>query len=331
METLPSRPIPPPPGVIGSLKAGFDATASHVVAILLPVALDLFLWLGPHLSLERLLKPLIDNLPSYAASGGFSVADISQVQQLYAQFSQQFSLFGLLRTFPIGISSLMSAKMPVQSPLGKPLIFQIPSLIDLTGWAAFLILAGWVGGSLYFRWISKVVAKPDQDSSGAGFRMALHTVLYSILWIALLVVLGVPGTLFFSLLFLISPLLAQAALLIMALVALWLIVPVFFSPLGIFVKRQDAFSSIVSGLKLARFTLPTSSLFVLSVFIISQGFNLLWSIPTGDSWMTLIGIAGHAFITTALLAASFIYYQDMSAWLQVVVERLQTKTPSPQA
>jgi hypothetical protein len=37
----------------------------------------------------------------------------------------------------------------------------------------------------------------------------------------------------------------------------------------------------------------------------------------------LVGILGHAFISTTLLAASFVYYRDMSNWLQNVYERFQ--------
>jgi len=37
----------------------------------------------------------------------------------------------------------------------------------------------------------------------------------------------------------------------------------------------------------------------------------------------LVGIVGHAFISTTLLAASFVYYRDMSNWLQNVYERFQ--------
>jgi hypothetical protein len=78
---------------------------------------------------------------------------------------------------------------------------------------------------------------------------------------------------------------------------------------------------------MARFSLPTSALFVFSTFILTTGLNYLWSVPSSDSWMTLIGIAGHAFITTALLAASFVYYRDMNGWLQAVLEQLQQKNP----
>ena len=81
---------------------------------------------------------------------------------------------------------------------------------------------------------------------------------------------------------------------------------------------------------MARFTLPTSSLFVLSTFLLGIGLNFLWSVPPEDSWMMLVGIFGHAFVTTALLAASFIYYRDMTAWLEIALERFKTNTTTRQ-
>jgi hypothetical protein len=68
---------------------------------------------------------------------------------------------------------------------------------------------------------------------------------------------------------------------------------------------------------------------VLCVIVLSTGLNYLWSVPPDNSWMTLVGIAGHAFITTALLAASFVYYRDMNTWLQTVFERMQKKQSVP--
>jgi hypothetical protein len=62
----------------------------------------------------------------------------------------------------------------------------------------------------------------------------------------------------------------------------------------------------------------------------SYGLNFLWNIPPSGSWMTLVGIAGHAFVTTALLAASFVYYRDMQVWLQTVFEKLKESMPTQQ-
>jgi hypothetical protein len=72
-------------------------------------------------------------------------------------------------------------------------------------------------------------------------------------------------------------------------------------------------------------------LFVLTVFLIGVGLNFLWSIPASDSWLALVGILGHAFITTALLASSFVYYHDMTVWLQTVLERMRARIPTQQA
>jgi hypothetical protein len=88
---------------------------------------------------------------------------------------------------------------------------------------------------------------------------------------------------------------------------------------------------MMSSIQLTRFTLPTSSLFVLTVFLLSYGLSFLWRIPSLDSWMTLLGIFGHSFVTTALLAASFIYYRDMSLWVQAVMERLRPNNVIKQA
>jgi hypothetical protein len=67
------------------------------------------------------------------------------------------------------------------------------------------------------------------------------------------------------------------------------------------------------------------------MFLIGAGLNFLWTIPANDSWLTLVGILGHAFIMTALLASSFVYYRDTTAWLQTVFEKLRAPTPTQQA
>jgi hypothetical protein len=105
-------------------------------------------------------------------------------------------------------------------------------------------------------------------------------------------------------------------------------VPLFFTPHGIFVRRQNAFGSIMSSLRMSRFTLPTSSMFVLCVFLLSRGLDYLWLVPPKNSWLTVVGIAGHSFISTTLLSASFIYYRDMTNWLQNVYARFQQMSNS---
>lgn len=326
--------LPPPPGVVGSLRAGFDAIASNLSVILLPLALDLFLWLGPRLHVDRLFEPLFDEMSRYARFSGLSSSDLKILQENTSQFLaqlQQYNLLTTIRTFPIGVFSLLSGKISNQTPLGSPFVIQVDSLLTLMGWTGLLILVGWVSGALFFRWVSLVVLDPSQSVQFHFGKSILQTILLSVLFIMLAFMIGMPLVIVLALAITASPVLAQGLLLVMGLLSMWLIVPAFFTPHGIFMHQENAITSIYTSLRMARFTLPTSSLFVLSVLMIAYGLNFLWNIPSSDSWMALVGIAGHAFITTSLLAASFIYYRDMQVWLQTVFDRLKVNMPTREA
>ena len=325
--------LPPPPGVVGSLRAGFDAIASNLTVILLPLALDLFLWLGPRLHIDWLFQPIFDEMSRYARFSGIPAADVKTLQEnsaLVLEQLQQYNLLTALRTFPIGIFSLMSGKIAGETPFGSPSVIQVDSLFTFLGWIVLLTLVGWVSGGLFFRWVSMVVDSSDSAEFRFG-QSIIQTVLLSMLYIMLAIMIGIPLVVVLALVIAASPSFGQGLLLILGLLSIWLIVPVFFTPHGIFMRQQNAFSSIYTSLRMARYTLPTSSLFVLSVLLIAYGLNFLWNIPSSDSWMALVGIAGHAFITTSLLAASFIYYHDMQVWLQTVLEKLKTNLPTQQA
>lgn len=326
--------LPPPPGVIGSLRAGFDAIASHLTVILVPLALDLLLWLGPRLNVDRLFRPIFSELARYARYSGFPAADLQTLQENSAVLLEQlgkFNLLSTLRTFPIGVFSLMSGTRPEHTPLGAPSIIHVDSVLTLLAWIVFLTFLGWMLGGMFFRWVSLIVVDPAQQIENRMGQSIVQTMLISVMYFILVILLGTPLLVVLALVMAASPLLAQGLILILGLLSMWLVVPFFFSSHGIFVRRQNALSSISTSLRMARFTMPTSSLFVLSVLLIAYGFNFLWNIPSSDSWMALVGLLGHAFVTTSLLAASFIYYRDMQAWLQTVFEKLKSSLPTQQA
>lgn len=319
--------FPPPPRLIQAFSAGFDAAANHVTIIALPVLVDLFLWLGPRLKLDRFILPWLQRLEEFSGPvNSFNPDDLALAQQAWMGFADSFNLFSFLRTFPVGPASLMSMHMPTQTPLGVPFIFQPVSLFTIAGWGLLIVLTGWVIGSLYFHAVSTVTLQLPRRSL---FLPMLQVVLLSLFWLAVLGVAALPVLLVFTLLSLFSPLLAQTVLIFLGVFALWLVLPVFFSPHGIFAGRQDAWAAIRSSLNMIRYTLPTSGLFLLGFLIISQGLGFLWRTPPATSWWTLLGIAGHAFISTALLAASFIYYRDVNIWLAAVLEQIKKQPNFP--
>lgn len=328
--------LPPPPGVMGSLRAGFDAVSRNVALILLPAALDVLLWLGPRLSVDGALSPFFNMVFDQTRRTLTSSADVSrftEFESLFNQTVEQFNLLSLiskLQTFPIGVSSLVARTMPVETPFGSQQVVQVSSAPGLIVLGLLLVMAGWVLGALYFRWVSGTTLGETAPGTGISSLWAIiQTLILCGIWLVGLIMFFIPVTLVLTILTMLSPVLAGAALFILLALSFWLIVPLFFTPHGIFVRRQNAFYSIFTSLRMARFALPTSGLFVICWFLLTTGLNYLWSVPPENSWMTLVGIGGHAFITTALLAASFIYYRDMNAWLQTVFERLQQKQTIP--
>lgn len=328
--------LPPPPGVMGSLRAGFDTVSTHVWLILLPLLLDALLWLGPRLSVRGLLNPFLQIIFNQARSSLTSQADVERFMEYQAAFSELverfnlLSLLGRLQTFPVGISSLLARTMPVETPFGSQEVMPVSSAAGLLGLAFVLTVFGWIAGAVYFRLVSGVVLDATGGQTMISTSWAIvQTLLLSLIWVIGLLVIIIPLMFVLTLLTLLSPVVASGVLLVVLLFSFWLIVPLFFTPHGIFIRRQNAVYSIFTSLKMARFTLPTSGLFVLSVFLLSTGLSYLWSVPPDDSWMLVVGIAGHAFITTALLAASFVYYRDMNIWLQTVFEKMQRKQNLP--
>lgn len=325
MEVSRIENLPPPPSVISSIKAGFDTIASHITTILSPLILNLFLWLGPRLHIDVLFNSFRDYMVSTWQTGGVPAADIQRILDGYDKTVPIVNLFWLLRTLPIGISSLLFPQDVTQTPLGTPSILQVNAWTFL-GWMFLLTLAGWIGGGLYFRSVAWLATANKDDQPVGVFRAIFQTMLVSIFWGILTMMIVVPVFFVLALVIQINPFIANIVVLFLSLISMWVIVPLFFWPHGVFVKRQNVITSIISSVQMARFTLPTSSMFVLTIFLLTFGLNFLWSIPPEDSWMTLLGIFGHSFVTTALLAASFIYYRDMNAWLQGVLDKLYSST-----
>ncbi len=313
---------------MGSLRAGFDVVSTHVILILLPTVLDILLWLGPRLSVGGLTSPALP--PALKVFPGLKqLAEFQAGTQETIEHFNLLSLLSRLEVFPIGVSSLLVQKLSVETPFGTQRVVEISSGSAM-GLMLLLIVLGWMIGGLYFRWVSGIVLGEEQSETEVSFGQAIfQTLILSAIWMIGFIVVVVPIMLFLLVLLLYNPLLASALFFAVLVLSFWLIVPLFFTPHGIFMRRQNAFYSIFTSLRMARFTFPTSGLFVVCVLILSTGLDVLWNVPPDNSWMKLVGIGGHAFITTALLAASFVYYRDMNVWLQTVFERLQQKQGLP--
>lgn len=334
----------PPPSLIRSMAGGFNAVASHIYLILIPAALDLLLWFGPHFRINHLVKSDMINLIGLMRQ--MSSTDMrlywQSLEQILLQCLEQYNLASQLSAFPIGIPSLLgvqallSGKAPLNTPIGSaPIIeFQSGGLFILT-WLLFMLI-GLFLGTVYFAAVARMcgrllgntqsaqLVETDKPDRLPAFRLsvlawqAIQVFAMVFLLVVLSLILIVPAVWLSFFLSMISTILGQFVLLLATFSAMWFLIPLIFSPHGIFLCGQSMFSAIASSTRIVRFSLPGTGMFLLTALILYQGLGILWQSPPDSSWLTLIGILGHAFIATGLLAASFIYYNSGLEYIQAL-------------
>jgi hypothetical protein len=284
----------------------------------------MFLWLGPRLRITDLLLQTLERLGVLAApEGGQASGLILTGQEFWRSAAQQINLFSALRSLPIGIPSLMAGELPLEAPLsfGYIQIDSWPTAILL--WLSFALI-GLIFGTLYFLATTQA-ALDGEINSGAILRIWPWTFtqifILTIAWILVILLLSVPASFLLSLILSAGSIFGQVLLLIAGGFILWIFFPLIFSAHGIFVYHLKARNSLRKSIQLVQMTLPTTALFVLAWIVIDQGLGLLWQIPAENSWLLLIGVIGHAFVATGLLAASVIYYRDADRWIQALLRQ----------
>jgi len=314
-----------PPSLIKALLAGFDSITNHIELIAIPILLDVFLWLGPRLRLEGLIKRAVAQMVGLSEVEIAGANETLQAgQDIWYAFAERFNLFTALRAFPVGIPSLISSSQPAATPFGTPPAIEISSgLVGLGLWLG-LALIGLVLGSLYYLIVAQA-SLSGRVSWREAFqqwpRAAYQVVLLAFFWVALLAIISIPGSCLITLTLLSGLSIARFGLVLLGGVALWMLFPLVFSAHGIFFKRMKMWTSVLESIRLTRLTFIKTGLLFACFLIISEGFDLFWRVPEETSWLTIVGIAAHAFTTTSLLAASFVYYQNAYRWIQRLIQQ----------
>jgi hypothetical protein len=316
MESTKLETASSPPSLMKSLMAGFDAISNHLGLVFFSVLLDILLWFGPHIRVLRLFEPLFDQAASFPEMEAVGTMEMIRLG------AERLNLFSILRTFPIGVPSLLAGRAPIETPIDTPLTWDVSSLSTaVILWISFIVIGLGIG-TLYFALVAQAIYAGKVNLREAlsqwpwyFWQITLLTIFCYFLFSLFLL----PVTCLLSM-FLMLGVGLQAFPVLMALflggILIWFIIPLFFSPHGIFANRFTMWDSMIRGIQLSRSTFTSTGLLILLVVILSEGLRILWNIPADDSWLTLVGVIGHAFITAGLLAATFFYYREADLWLR---------------
>ncbi len=326
MNDLQSKPI----GVLSSIIAGFDKVAAKPQLILPILLLDLFLWFGPHISIEPLIPQdlaLIDASTSELVSAEDAGLD-------YEEISEGINILSGLSVFPLGlpfnlviglgslspgIPSLMASRFPTETPIGKPAVVTIDDAsVALLIWVACLIVGIYLGVFLHRKVASQVVQDTDFGSSwitwGRSLILGLGALIAALLFALITTLLiAVSGFIFGGD---VGGVMGATLMIAYLSIGSWIAIYLFFSIHGIVLKGFGLLRSMLESVFFVRMNFVSSVLFLFSVCGVTLLFRrYIWSLPATESWIMVLAVFGHAFIAATLLVASYIFYQERREWL----------------
>jgi len=314
------------PGVIDTLSAGYQAVNRRPGLLAIPLLLDLFLWLGPRLSIAPLVRhalALYDVFLQQALAGAtISAEQASQLQAASAQVRQaaeqgaaSFNLFSLLASGRLGVPSLLASLSPTAG-FWSPSVTTMDNGLAFLGLAIVLLLAGLLVGALYLGAITQGV-RDDRFAPALLLRQVWRywgqVVAYLALIVGLIFLLGAPFAFVLGLATLFSPLLGSFLLGLAWVIGIWTAIYLFFALAAIFVSEVGPLQAIWHSFNIVRFNLWATLRLIIVVSVIGLGMPLLWEMVVGNPWGVLAGIGGNAYIGTGLSAASLIFYRDRYA------------------
>ncbi|HSH03697.1 MAG TPA: hypothetical protein VLL52_14355 [Anaerolineae bacterium] len=305
---------PPVPSLRTAFTGGLEHVTNHWWLVIIPLILDLFLWLGPQVTIDTLILGWLDQLPTPLPAE--MMAQINEV-------APQFNLFSFLSLPIIGVPSLIATTLMQPPPI--PLTnWPLSNGFEFAAYALLFSLGGTLLTTSYYAVISQTILRPyepfwslSEKRAAGSNRFVRNLPLYWFRFIWL--VLG--GFLLLFIIYLLAlPLLIVAVLIhpaltwfvgmLMLTAMLFAIILLSFTPHGLLMHYRTLDTAVRESFFIVRQYRQETINLVLIIFIVNTLSKNVWRYADTGSWLTITSIIGHSFITTAMVAASFIFYHQ---------------------
>jgi len=312
-------------GSIEALTSGFNLVARQPWLILLPIALSLFLWLGPRLSPEPLARQIVDSLLVNPVSQASEYAEsFRTAADSLIRSAQNTNLFALL-TFGI----------PSFAPLPKG--HSVLELSDLPAALALTVVLLACGVYLMAAYLGLIARQVRADGMLLGHvlgRSVRHTwrfIVVGVLIAGATLMLSIPGMAVAGFLALVS---AGSALAVMSLMTwgillagIWLLFYLFFVADAIVLDNVGVRQAIGRSLAVVRRNPGASLAIILLTVLLTMGLGIVWESISKTTLGSVAGIIGNAYVGSALAAASLIFYG--SRWFALEKELAALRPVAP--
>lgn len=299
------------PAYLEALKSGFDLTARHWWLGILPFMVDMLLWLGPRLNYQVLGTQYLDFWMAQLDS-----AELNQpipIDQFYTLLERSNLLSALSAPF-FGLPILLGGLAQTETPLPTQTIY-------LTHWDEFgmnwmvLAFASMLLSAAYFSLIAQSVRDGALDLVDFGRNLLSNTfrlITLTIIAIIALFIILIPLTFVAGIAGLVNQSLTFVVLIGGSIVIMWGVILFSFTSQALFLQRVSPFRAVRTSFQVIRRHLNAVLPLLLAVVLITSVVDNLWLLVYDGSWLVLVSLAGHAFIATSLVTATFIFFQKLT-------------------
>lgn len=296
------------PGVVDTIGIGYETLVSRPLLIVPPVILDLYLWLGVHLTAEPLTIRIgrwlrAREFPGDRAAGMVEERGVTNISEFAILWLPTVRVPSFLTTFAGDTSYRLESWRPA---------------IALPWWgvgiaALFLLVMGLLIGAEYLTALAAATAGPDAGSRRPG-QNTLRGAMRLAGWYAVVIGVGLLA---------VWPVLAGYAavsiagggasiwLILLLIVPLsWAFVFFFFSVQAMFVDQTGPLPALRSSYRVVRGNSWSSLGLIVAYFLVIVGFPPVWRIFASEPLGLVVAIVGHAFIVSGMIAATMVFYRD---------------------
>ncbi len=276
--------------------------------LLLPIALNLFLWLGPQISARPLFQQVAASLAippevnaSLDAQQGFAT-----LKDALKEIGDRFNLFEFLGIAMPGLVAIDPTSTDVNLP--RQTLFTISDALSLIAVAAPLTLIGFFLAALYLEGIARGV-RPKTDALPVTQSYLRVTALVILLLVASALIV-VPLFVAAAIITPFNQSLAAFVILLIFLLILWALVYLTFAIPAIFVGGVGAGQAILNSITIFRLNFWSAFGLILLIYLIENGFAVVWEQLGASVAGFVVDIVANAFLASGLVAAMMLFYQD---------------------
>lgn len=305
-------------GIIDTLTAGFTALRQRVWLAAVPVLLDVFLWLGPKLS----VAPVIDKtaelfrrtMAAVPSPGSPDVDFTEMLEMMIGTLRESVGRTNLLAFLAWGRLGVPSATSTNPIEPGARWVIEIHEY-----WQMFLLQLLILGVGLLIACVFLGILAQQVRGEEPSLVLMLRSV--PVYWVHMAAIF-VPLSMF--LIFALSiGLLLGPFFVFVGVIVLWLMIYTSFVPHAVTLGGEKPIRALWSSFAVVRYNFWSTLGLILLTNLIGAGLGLVWHRLLMKSAIgTFVAILANAYIGTALTLALFVFYRERSArWREALSQQ----------